>query len=201
MHESGLDIQAILTLLERRRISYVLVGALGAVAHGARLRTADLDLCPATDHANLRRIAELLRDLDARLIREPTRGMAAIDLRDWTTLRLHDPGEHHLFRTRLGDIDVLPEPLGVGGWGHSTSYVQLSRHAVTITAWGLPVRVAALAEIVASKLAADRPQDRAARDELLRVAALLACDAHPGYGLEQFAADLRAERPDGSARL
>ncbi len=112
-----LDIQVLFSVLNHHDVAYVLVGALGAIAYGARLRTADMDICNATDADNLQRIAAALRKLGAHLIHAPVRGMASIDLNDWTTLRLDDPTEHHLFSTPFGAIDVLPEPLGAGGWG------------------------------------------------------------------------------------
>lgn len=183
-----LDLKTIFATLERHTVVYVLVGALGAVAHGARLRTVDVDICPATDTANLQRIAAVLRELDAHLIREPARGLAVISMDDWATLRLNDPTEHHLFHTPYGDLDVLPQPLGAGGWGSTTTYVDLSHNAVIIQALGLRIPVAAFAVIMASKLAAGRPQDTAAADELRRVAALLARGEQPGYGLDQFVA-------------
>jgi len=163
----NLDIEKILTVLDSHGVKYVLVGALGAVAHGARLETADVDICNATDPDNLQRIAAALREMQAILLRQPTeRPPTSIDLNDWTTLRLDDPSEHHLFGTPFGQIDVLPEPLGPTGWGSTINYVELRPDSVTIKAFGLAVQVAAFDYIASSKLAAGRKQDLAAEAEL-----------------------------------
>ncbi len=106
----NLDIEKILTVLDSHGVKYVLVGALGAVAHGARLETADVDICNATDPDNLQRIAAALREMQAILLRQPTeRPPTSIDLNDWTTLRLDDPSEHHLAAraNRLGQHHQL----------------------------------------------------------------------------------------------
>jgi hypothetical protein len=190
MDPPKLDIRTILTTLNHHCVVYILVGSLGAISYGARLQTRDIDICIATCSNNLQRTAAALHTLKAHLIREPSRGMGSVDMRDWTTLRLDDPTEHHLFWTPHGEVDILPEPLGSGGWGTATNYEQLSPRAVMKHAFGLSVRVAAFDEIVASKLATARPQDLAASAELRSVGKLLARGQQPDYGLEQFAADV-----------
>lgn len=183
-----LDPQAILLALDRHGVRYVLVGALAAVAHGARLDTHDVDLCPATDADNLERLAAGLRDLNARLIREPPRGMGSVDMNDSRTLHLDDPSEHHLFSTPFGRLDVLPAPFGPGGWGEAVTHDDLRPRAVSVRAFGLSVRVAPIADIIAAKRALGRPQDRAAESELRRLAGVLARGEQPDYNLERFAA-------------
>jgi hypothetical protein len=108
---------------------------------------------------------------------------------DWRTLRLADPAEHHLFATPFGEIDVLPFLLGSGGWGTTTSYEELAPRAVTVPAFGLPIPVAAFDAIAVSKLAAGRPQDQEAAEELRRVSELLRGGEQPTYGLEQLAGE------------
>jgi hypothetical protein len=113
--------------------------------------------------------------------------MASVDVADWATLRLDDPLEHHLFSTPFGEIDVLPQPFGRGGWGRTTGYDELRSGAITVNAFGLSIPVAAFEDIAAAKLALGREQDREAEAELRRVGRLLARGDHPGYGLEEFA--------------
>jgi thiamine kinase-like enzyme len=184
-----MDIKSIFSTLHSHGVKYVLVGALGVVAHGARLETEDVDICIATDSPNLERAAATLREMQARLVREPaTRPLSSVDLGDWESLRLDDPSEHHLFATRSGDIVVLPEPFGPGGWGSTTSYMQLARKAVEVKAFDLAIQVAAFEDIRSSKMARDREQDVAAQAESARVGRILARGERPGFGLEQFAA-------------
>jgi hypothetical protein len=150
-----------------------------------------VDSCIATDSGNLQRTASLLYNLGAKLLRVPGRGVASINMNDWTTLRLADPSEHHLFSTPFGNLDILPQPFGPGGWGTTTDYAQLAPNAVTTTVFGLKIQVAAFAAIAASKLAIGRPQDVAAGDELQRVDSLLKQGKKPDYGLEQYHTELR----------
>lgn len=161
----------IFTALARHLIRYVLVGALGAIAHGARLTTADADLCIDPTPDNLRRIAALLKELGARLAHHPQQ---EIDFDDWPALRLDNPNVHHLFSTAFGEIDVLPQPFGPAGAAACFDYQQLSWRAVTKPGFGLAIPVAALDDIIASKLAANRDKDLAAELELRRLQSDLA---------------------------
>jgi hypothetical protein len=47
-------------------VEYVLIGGLAVGAHGFPRATKDLDIVPAPDETNLRRLAGVLRELDAR---------------------------------------------------------------------------------------------------------------------------------------
>lgn len=63
----GFDPARILEVLDAHRVAYLLVGGLGAQAHGATRSTFDIDLVPATTDENWERLAEALRQLGARL--------------------------------------------------------------------------------------------------------------------------------------
>lgn len=69
------------------------------------------------------------------------------------------------FTTTAGEIDVVLEPCGVGG------YEQLGERAVRFRVLGIDVEVAALDDIIASKEAADRPKDRAHLETLRQLRA------------------------------
>ena len=62
-----LDSESLLGLLDRHRVSYVLVGGLVAVAHGAMRATFDIDIVPRWKPDNLDALAGALRAADARL--------------------------------------------------------------------------------------------------------------------------------------
>jgi hypothetical protein len=57
---------ALLEALERHRVSYVVVGALGRVLHGSGEVTDSLDICPSLNEESLRRLELALDDLDAQ---------------------------------------------------------------------------------------------------------------------------------------
>ena len=67
MPEPDFEPAQALEALDRHGVDYVLVGGLGARAHGASRPTGDIDLVPASDAENLTRLAEALRELNARL--------------------------------------------------------------------------------------------------------------------------------------
>lgn len=186
-----MDLPTIFQTLDKHRVRYFLVGALGAVAHGAHLHTSDVDICNATDEENSRRIHAALLELGAVPVRKPPeRSLEDVDISRWETLRLDDPSEHHLFGTAYGQIDVLPNPLGRDGWNSLTCYDELVEGSVELYAFGVRIRVAAFEFIAASKLSAGRPQDIESGAELERVGAMLARGERPDYGLEQYASEV-----------
>ena len=60
------DPYGILQMLDRRRVSYVVVGAFARVLQGTAEITRGIDIVPSTRGDNLRRLDEALRDLNAR---------------------------------------------------------------------------------------------------------------------------------------
>jgi hypothetical protein len=143
-----LDVEALLSTLERHRVDYVLIGGVAARLHGSPLLTEDIDVTPATDRENLRRLAAALRELDARL-RVPGEEPVEIEFDErsfgsCTTMTL---------TTRFGFLDLCFRPDGTKG------YRDLEASAVTYELFGLKVAVAALADLIRSKVAAGRNKD------------------------------------------
>lgn len=139
----------ILRALEAHHVRYVVIGAIAAVAAGVPILTTDLDVTPARSPENLERLALALRDLDAKL-RTPTdpegvpfpiepEMLATAD--SWT------------LTTRSGDLDLMFSPAG------TTGYDDLRRRASTERIAGIRVAVAALADVIRSKEAANREKD------------------------------------------
>ncbi len=55
--------------------------------------------------------------------------------------------------TDLGEIDLLAEVAGLGGWD------EVNARAITVTAFDRSIRTLDLASLIASKRAAGRPKD------------------------------------------
>jgi hypothetical protein len=132
-------------------VDYVLIGGLAAVLHGATAMTNDADIVPAMDRENLVRLSAALTDLDARIRSEAEPDGVVFDphpdlLAAVAMLNL---------TTRCGDLDVAVRPAGTEG------YDDLVVRATPFHIGGLDIPVAALADIIRSKEAADRPKDRA----------------------------------------
>jgi hypothetical protein len=64
---SPLQADEIFACLDRRHVRYILIGGLAAVLQGSPLATFDIGICPARDPDNLRRLAEALEELEARI--------------------------------------------------------------------------------------------------------------------------------------
>ena len=67
MAEAEFEPARALESLDRHGVEYVLVGGLGARAHGATRPTSHIDLVPDGDDDNLARLAAALLELNARL--------------------------------------------------------------------------------------------------------------------------------------
>lgn len=146
-----LDPACIFAVLAKHQVEYVLIGGLAAVLHGSTAMTNDADILPAKNAANLEHLSSALRDLQARLrVEEDPRGVA------------FDPHPALIasmamlnMTTRCGDVDLTFAPAGLDG------FAAVLAHSVTYELDGHIVRVAALADIIRSKEAADRPKDHA----------------------------------------
>ncbi|MDQ3915839.1 MAG: hypothetical protein M3323_11020 [Actinomycetota bacterium] len=149
--------RGIVEALNNREVQYVVIGGLSAILHGASLpRTLDVDVTPASDAENKRRLASALRDLDAKLrapgLEEPFDILVDERMfRGMTTMT---------FTTRLGPFDVCFVPDGTGG------YEDLVRSAIVIDVAGTPVPVASLEDVIRSKMAAGREKDAQHLDAL-----------------------------------
>lgn len=143
----------ILRALSAQRVRYVVIGNMGGTLYGSPLVTTDIDICPATDDANLEALATALRELGARIRTADTdEGVPfacdAAFLRQMDLLNL---------TTLFGDIDIAFEPAGTGG------YAELHPRAVRIVLNdGTSTDIAALEDIIRSKEAANRGKDRLA---------------------------------------
>jgi hypothetical protein len=145
-----LDPDCLFRTLAAHGVDYVLVGGLAGVLHGSSAMTNDADIVPAPDDANLARLGDALRDLDAR-IRVPDGDPVAFDphpalLHSMATLNT---------TTRCGDLDLAFRPAALD------DYDALVAASETFDLSGQRVRVAALSDIIRSKEAAGRPKDHA----------------------------------------
>jgi hypothetical protein len=145
-----LDPERLITTLARHGVKYVLIGAVAARLHGFPRMTADADITPARDVANIERLAAALRDLDARVYTESVPEGLAFD-RSAAALARADMWN---LITTAGRLDIAFVPSGTRG------YEDLIQSAVRFEVFGAPLDAASLEDIIRSKEAADRVQDR-----------------------------------------
>ena len=129
---------------------FVLIGALAARLHGFPRVTADADITPARDPGNLERLAAALRELDARVFTERVPEGLPFDCSPEMLAR----ADLWNLTTSAGRLDVAFTPSGTAG------YEDLARRAVRFEVYGVELRAARLEDIIRSKEAAGRPQDR-----------------------------------------
>jgi hypothetical protein len=148
-----LDPETLFSALAEHDVEYVLIGGLAANLHGSPVVTNDADITPRRTHDNLERLAAALRGLDARIrtSAEPDGMPFACDATFFERMKMVN------MQTRAGDFDISFEP-----GAFAAGYDELAPHAVTITVFGIPITVAALRDIIASKEAANRAKDQAA---------------------------------------
>jgi Nucleotidyl transferase AbiEii toxin, Type IV TA system len=128
-------------------VDFVVVGGVAVIVQASPRLTMGLDICYATERANLKRLGWVLAELGARLREAEEDVPFAPDertLRHAQTLMLSTPD---------GDIDLLVDPDG------SPGYAALRRKASRIDLDGLTVLVASIEDLIAMKRAAGRPQD------------------------------------------
>lgn len=145
-----LDPERIITVLAKHGVRYVLIGAVAARLQGFPRLTADLDIAPARDEENLERLAGALRELDARIYTESVPEGLAFDC----SARMLARAELWNLVTAAGRLDIAFTPSG------TTGFDDLVRGVVRFEVYGVELLVAGLPDIIRSKEAADRPQDR-----------------------------------------
>jgi Nucleotidyl transferase AbiEii toxin, Type IV TA system len=139
---------ALLGLLAHAKIDFVVVGGVAIVVQASPRFTRDLDICYATDKANLARLGSLLVSLEAKL-----RGVDD-DVPFVPDARMLRRTQMLTLTTREGALDLLVDPPG------SPGYAALRRRADVIDLAGASVRIASVEDLISMKRAAGRPQDQ-----------------------------------------
>jgi hypothetical protein len=144
-----LDVRALFRALAANNVDYIVVGAFAVHAHGFVRTTADLDIVPRPDLANLSRLGEVLGSIGARLWK--------------TSARVNVTDPHKLRRAGLvplvtdhGRLDILNVASTAGLSG---DYDELRGRALEIDFEGTPLAIIGLDDLIRMKRAAGREQD------------------------------------------
>ncbi len=159
--DDAFDPRLLLGVLERHRVSYVVIGGLARVLQGTDEVTSGVDICPQRRAENLERLDAALAELGAAPVAAliaPERAVEAQSAAD-AVLRRDTPA---------GVVQVVSVPEGTrGGWN------DLRLHANRESLGdGLRVPVASLDDLVRMSAALDREQDVAVRSQLRRLVEL-----------------------------
>ncbi len=148
------DLRALLLALANAEVKFILVGGAAATAHGSSRLTQDIDVVYARDPQNLSRVAVALHPYKPYLRGAPPGLPFVLDDRTLAA------GLNFTLTTSLGDIDLLGEIAGGGG------YETLLTHTVPLQVFGARCLCLDLDTLIAVKRAAGRPKDLDAVAEL-----------------------------------
>ena len=144
MTELGDDQAAILRVLARHAVQFVVVGGVAAQVHGWRSATVDLDIAVSSHDSNVLRMNAALAELGVG----PADGAVG--------------GFGTSFMTVHGRLEIVRRADGIG------HYADWMRRAREHEIQGLTIVVAAPADILRSKEAAGREKDLAALEQMRR---------------------------------
>lgn len=153
-----LRLPQLMETLDRHAVDFIVIGGIAGIIHGSAYPTYDFDVLYARDERNLERMAAALQELGVTL-----RGAPA-DLPFLPDARTLAAGCNFTFDTEYGRFDILGEAAGM------RPYDVIRADAKTEQAWGAPVRVASIDDLIRMKRAAGRPKDKLMAEELVVIA-------------------------------
>ena len=155
-----LNAAAIVTILNKHQVRYVIIGAFAAIAQQAPIpATRDIDLTPDASQENLARLSLALKELGARIRTEAVPAGLPFS-HDATSLAAADVWN---LICADGEFDISFHPAGFDG-----GYAQLAVNAHRLRVDEVEVVVADLADVIRSKESAGRPKDLRALPLLYR---------------------------------
>ena len=153
------DFKTLLRILSEAGVECIVVGGVAAAVHGAARATFDLDVVYRRTPENIRRLVLALAPRHPYLRGAPP----GLPFR-WDVATIQH-GLNFTLTTDVGDLDVLGEIVGGGG------YDALLPSTVVIQAFGVDCRLLNLDRLIDVKRAAGRPKDFEALAELETVRA------------------------------
>lgn len=142
------DVERIFATLDAHDVEYIVVGGIAVQVHGHVRMTNDVDLIPSPTPANLKRLADALRDLQARVL-NPGSEHLSIDARMLPRATLWQLSTPH------GDIDILHDAPG------AAPFPQLRSRALKIALGDLTIPIAGRDDLIKMKNASGRLTDLA----------------------------------------
>ena len=144
----------LLPLLVRGNVEFILIGGVAGNIHGSARLTFDVDVVYARSSENIKRLAKVLQSVTPYLRGAPPGLPFSWDER---TIR---NGLNFTLITALGDLDLLGEVVGGGG------YRDLLSHTFEVEAYDVKFKCVDLPMLIKLKRAAGRPKDLESLAEL-----------------------------------
>jgi uncharacterized protein (DUF1330 family) len=145
--ERPLDLKELFRALDEHGVDYLVIGGVAAQVHGRRRTTKDLDVLPAPDAENARRLAAALEALDARPLELGAAAAAP------TTEQLRLAPIVPPLTTRHGELHIVNEPAG------APAYDDMRARALSIDLDGITMYIVSVDDLIRMKKAAGRPRD------------------------------------------
>lgn len=141
------NLKELVLQIHKHDCDFVLVGGFGAVSWGSSLVTSDVDVACDLEPENLMRVWHALEEL------HPVHRMTP-DRQPFTREQAEKGGWRNLYlRTDLGQLDLLGEVKGIGGFDDCL------QHSEPIRIASVEIRVLTLDALITAKRAMGRPRD------------------------------------------
>jgi len=175
------DAVRIFEALDAHGVEYIVVGGSAAILWGADRATRDVDCVTKQSPENFERVCGALRSLgNPRLRIEGVDDETAAEL---SSQLLHPDffsrTQASTWRTNRGSIDVLASIPNLDG--DPSSYEELLVNSVSTPTGSIQIQVAALDDVIDSKVHANRAKDLEALPELHELRARLEANDGPGH--------------------
>lgn len=141
------DFRQLLRLLANSDVEFIVIGGVAAAAHGSARVTYDLDLAYGRNLENIERLIAALAPYNPYMRGAPPGLPFRFDV---ATVKR---GLNFTLTTSLGDLDLLGEVTGGGG------YEQLREHAISLKIFDVDCLCINLEKLIEVKRAAGRPKD------------------------------------------
>jgi predicted nucleotidyltransferase len=141
------NIEKLLRALYDQKVEFIIIGGAAAVLHGSAYVTGDLDICYSRGKENIKKLATALAPFNPSL-----RG-APIDLPFRLDAESLNSGLNFTLTTDLGDLDILGEVTGFGG------YARVLNFSEELEIFGMRCTVLTLEGLITSKRAVSRAKD------------------------------------------
>lgn len=146
----GFDARELFAALARHGVEYLTIGGIAIQAYGGQRLTQDLDVAIAASTENFTRLADALRELDARIL-----GPGGQRSRSVPSASLLGSSDQWHFITLHGALDLVTLPAHLG------SFAEMRGRAHEVALGELLVPIAHRTDLIEMKRAAGRPQDLA----------------------------------------
>jgi hypothetical protein len=145
--ERPLDLRELFRVLAEHRVDYLIIGGVAAQVHGRRRTTMDLDVTPAPDSENFKRLAAALVALDAH----PAE--LGSDAPTPTAEQLRIAPVVPPLSTRHGELHILNEVPG------AAAYAAMRARALTTDLDGIATSIVGLDDLIRMKQTTGRRSD------------------------------------------